>query len=468
MQFDSLLFLVFFLVVALVYHLLSSWRSKKGWILFSSYLFYASWRPELTILLLLSTVVDWNVARRIHQSQNRASRKGWLLVSLVTNLGFLGYFKYASFIDGNLISLASLLGFDINASQLDIILPIGISFYTFQTLSYTIDVYRRDLKPESNFINFALFVSFFPQLVAGPIVRAGQFLPQLIRERNITKERFSRGATLFVFGLFSKVVLADFFLAPVVDHVYSGTGLSTLDSLTAILGFSGQIYFDFSGYTSCALGLAIILGFTLPENFKSPYAAGGFSDFWERWHISLSSWLRDYLYISLGGNRKGRVKTLINLMITMLLGGLWHGAAWNYVMWGMLHGLYLIIEHTLLNRFPEYRNRMNSWLIRAITFALVSVSWIPFRSENIAQAQKVFLGLGNYNGSLIISQWQLALIVLIIGFMFVWQQITRTSSALQCYGEFPHWLKNIILGVALTSVYIAAKEESRAFIYFQF
>ncbi|MBL4583839.1 MAG: MBOAT family protein [Pseudomonadales bacterium] len=360
------------------------------------------------------------------------------------------------------------MGFDVNSTALDIILPIGISFYTFQTLSYTIDIYRKNIEPEQNILNFALFVSFFPQLVAGPIVRAGQFLPQLARERRITKERFSRGATLFVFGLFSKIVLADAFLSPIVDAVYSSENISAIDSLVAMLAFSGQIYFDFSGYTSCALGLAIILGFTLPENFKSPYAASGFSDFWERWHISLSSWLRDYLYISLGGNRKGRTRTLINLMITMLLGGLWHGAAWNYVAWGVLQGIYLLIEHTLLNRFPAFRTKMNCRWVRLLTFVLISLSWVPFRSENLDQTQSIFSGLGNYGDALVVSQWQVCVTLIIISLMLFWQNMTRSSNALSLYRSFPQWCKSLILSFSLIAIYIASKEDSRAFIYFQF
>ena len=275
----------------------------------------------------------------------------WLVVSLSVNLGLLGFFKYGTFLLDNFITFSELLGIPFTPAKPDIILPVGISFYTFQTLSYTLDIYFRKSRPWSSFLDYALFVTFFPQLVAGPIVRSSEFLPQCLTPRRATLERFSWGLILLVSGLFQKIVVADGLLAPIVEKVYD-TGMvpDTLSAWCGTLAFSGQIFCDFAGYSSCAIGVAMCLGFKIPDNFRSPYAAIGFSDFWGRWHISLSSWLRDYLYIPLGGNRKGAAGTYINLMLTMLIGGLWHGASWTFVFWGGLHGLYLAVERMFRTR----------------------------------------------------------------------------------------------------------------------
>ena len=468
MQFDSITFLIFFLVVALIYHALPGWREKKIWLVLVSCLFYAAWRPPLIILLAISIFVDWVAAANIARNERSAPRRFWLIVSLLINLGLLSYFKYIEWLTENLSTLSSIFEWQLDVPILNVLLPIGISFYTFQTLSYTIDVYRKRIPPAKSFLDFALFVSFFPQLVAGPIVRAAQFLPQLSRARIITRERLSRGLILFVFGLFAKVVLADAILAPVVDKVYAQQYIGFLDAWVTAFAFSGQIYFDFSGYTACALGIALVLGFTLPENFNAPYAAAGFSDFWRRWHISLSSWLRDYLYIPLGGSRHGRTRTLFSLMLTMFLGGLWHGAGWHFVIWGLLHGLYLALEHIGDKLWSGLRPFLGTLTGRLLVFVLVSLTWIMFRAENTEQAKTMFIALTGNGSANSLDLFNLITSSSVIVIMFLWQQYSRARSVHRIFSRWRTWLRSVILIFALVSIYVASRGDSRAFIYFQF
>ena len=334
MTFNSLTFALFFLVVLGLYQLPLSWRTKKGMLLCSSYLFYAAWNPPFVSLLVVSTVVDWVAGKRIYASRG-AVRNAWLLLSLCTNLGILAYFKYSPFLLNSFSELVAEVGIVFEPATAGIVLPIGISFYTFQTLSYSIDIYRRKLSPATSFLDYALFVTFFPQLVAGPIVRASEFLPQCLEPKRADSRQLGWGFILLTLGLFQKMILADHLFAPIADLIYGEpTRVSFATAWLGTLAFSGQIFFDFAGYSSCAIGAALCLGFALPDNFRYPYAAIGFSDFWGRWHISLSSWLRDYLYIPLGGNRHGRFNQAASLMLTMLIGGLWHGAAWTFMVWG--------------------------------------------------------------------------------------------------------------------------------------
>ncbi|MDX1665841.1 MAG: MBOAT family O-acyltransferase, partial [Saprospiraceae bacterium] len=345
MLFNSLGFLAFFAIVLALYYLPYAWKAKKLMLLVASYAFYALWNPPLILLLWISTIVDWMVGNRLYREENKSRRKMWLLLSLVVNLGFLGFFKYGGFLLENFTWMVNQMGANYQPLEWDIILPMGISFYTFQTMSYTLDMYFQRNKPARTFLDFALYVTFFPQLVAGPIVRSQELIPQFYEPKRATRQQFVWGIGLLTLGLFEKVVLADGLLAGTSDQVFgSDAPLATLDTWMGVLAFSGQIFFDFAGYSTCAIGIALTLGIVLPDNFRYPYAAIGFSDLWRRWHITLSTWLRDYLYIPLGGNRMGLGRTYVNLMITMLLGGLWHGAAWTFVAWGFLHGLYLSVE----------------------------------------------------------------------------------------------------------------------------
>ena len=347
MIFSDAEFWRFFAVVFLLYAILPH-RGQNWLLLGASYVFYGAWDWRFLGLLMFSTTADYGIGRALEASRDPVLRQRIVILSVMMNLTFLGFFKYFNFFTQSFIDLAQGLGFQPDPFTLSIALPVGISFYTFQSMSYTIDVYRGDLKPCRNFFDFALFVAFFPQLVAGPIVRATHLLPRVLAPRVLSWEDMGRGAVLCLTGLIKKIVIADG-LAPLVDTVYGGGSADPTGAQVAFAtwAFALQIYCDFSGYTDIARGVAKILGFELPVNFAQPYFATNPQEFWRRWHISLSTWLRDYLYISLGGNRGGRVKTYRNLFLTMLLGGIWHGAAWNYVLWGAYQGGLLCLHRVL-------------------------------------------------------------------------------------------------------------------------
>lgn len=397
MIFNSITFIVFFGAFLALWSLPFGWTTRRVILLVASYLFYASWNPPFVALLWLSTLVDYFAARWIASQQNPGPRRVALIISLVANLGMLGFFKYGGFLMENFQAALALAGVHYQPPKWGVILPLGISFYTFQTLSYTLDVYRRRIAPSRSFLNFALFVTFFPHLVAGPIMRPKDLLSQFSTPKRATQAMLFWGLALMTIGMFEKVVLADGFLSGPADQVFKAkAALQPLDAWTGVLAFAGQIFFDFSGYTTTAIGAALCLGFSLPQNFNAPYAAVGFSDFWRRWHISLSSWLRDYLYISLGGNRKGRLRTYANLMITMLLGGLWHGANWTFIAWGGLHGAYLAGERVLTERLGHHRvfhAAPFKLLAAALTFLLVCVAWVFFRAADFVQAWRILTSM---------------------------------------------------------------------------
>jgi alginate O-acetyltransferase complex protein AlgI len=398
MLFHSLPFLLFFLVVLALDRALPSWRVRKLMLLAASYLFYAAWNPPFVVLLWISTAVDWWVAKALHREEAPGKRRALLWVSLGVNLGLLGFFKYGTFAATNVGALAGLLGMPFDLTLPDIVLPVGISFYTFQTLSYTLDVYWRRAEPSKSLLDFALYVTFFPQLVAGPIVRATDFLPQAATPRRVPRDRFAFGLFLLTLGMFEKVVLADVLAAPAADAMFGWphSPVSPIDAWIGTLAFSTQIFCDFAGYSTCAIGTAMALGFEIPDNFRFPYAAVGLRDFWRRWHISLSTWLRDYLYIPLGGSRQGAGRTMVALMTTMLLGGLWHGAAWTFVVWGGLHGLYLVAERWLSRRFGErawVKSSGGRLFLGAITYLLVLVTWVFFRAPDLPRAGLILLAM---------------------------------------------------------------------------
>src|SRR5882757_2271475 len=310
MVFNSYTFVVFFVIMLLLHNLPISWKAKKVNLLLASYVFYAAWNPPFILLLWLSTVVDFFVGRALYTQKNKHKRRVLLVVSLIGNLGMLCFFKYGSFLLENFVHLTDVLGINFHPAKPNIILPAGISFYTFTTLCYTIDMYHRKSQPVRSLLDFSLFVTFFPHLVAGPIVRPHQLVPQFETPRQATQQQLMQGLFLLSLGLFMKVVLADTLLAATANTIFGfQRSLPGLDAWIGVLAFSGQIFFDFAGYSTCAIGVAMSLGFILPENFRYPYAAIGFADFWKRWHITLSSWLRDYLYIPLGGNRKTGFRT---------------------------------------------------------------------------------------------------------------------------------------------------------------
>ena len=380
MTFDSLFFIIFFLITLVAYYSASNWAVRKGVLLVASYFFYGIWNPPYVLLLLLSTIFTWTIGNKLIRSSNIHERKVLVMLGLIGSLGVLAYYKYSAFFIENLIDFLSTFGVSYQPPVLNILLPIGISFYTFQALSYVLDCYRGSQKESERLLDFALYVSFFPQLVAGPIVRTNEFLPQCKELRVVQISHFGWGVFLLILGLFMKVVLADAFLAPVVDKVYDGyLNINAMDTWVGVFAYSGQIYFDFAGYSTCAIGVAMCFGFGLPDNFRSPYASIGFSEFWKRWHISLSRWIRDYLYFSIGGNKDGESKEYRNLFVTMLIAGLWHGASWLFVLWGGIHGLFLVIEHFIKSRirFKFMPSLIVSLFLITLTFIIITLTWIP-------------------------------------------------------------------------------------------
>jgi alginate O-acetyltransferase complex protein AlgI len=383
MLFASAIFLYVFLPVFLaVYYLLPSSR-RALWITLASYVFYGWWRPDFVLLMWFSTALDFTCGARIERARARGSRgRRWLWASVVTNLGLLAYFKYANFGVDTLNAVLSRAGME-TIDWPAVVLPVGISFYTFQTMSYTIDVYRGTAPVVRSLSDFMCYVAMFPQLVAGPIVRYNTVAEQLV-ERTHTLSKFQRGVLAFQAGLAKKVLIADV-LAPVADQAFGAAGaLSTADAWLGTLAYAFQIYFDFSGYSDMAIGLGLMIGFRFPINFDQPYRAVSITDFWRRWHVSLSTFLRDYLYIPLGGNAKGRLRTYVNLSLTMLLGGLWHGAAWTFVVWGAYQGAWLIAERALGKRSPLASAPRFAQV--AFTFALACLGWVFFRAVDLPAA----------------------------------------------------------------------------------
>lgn len=389
MIFSSIEFIIFFALVLLgLIFLRNRNKARKTLLLAASWYFYAYWDWRFLGLILLSTIVDFWVGHQLGVTTNKKIRRRLLAASLVVNLGLLGFFKYYNFFIDSLRPLIKAIG--MHAETLDIILPVGISFYTFQTLSYTIDIYRKDMKPHGSLLDFALFVGFFPQLVAGPIVRASHFLPQLKEYRPITCANCYIGFQRFTYGLFKKIFIADR-LAIFSDYVFANAGaFDCVTTWLAAIAYSLQIYFDFSGYSDMAIGVARIMGYDLGENFNFPYLSKSPREFWRRWHISLSTWIRDYVYIPLGGSWKGPRRAYLNVFFAMLLCGLWHGPAWTFVAWGGGHGLALVGSHVLMH----YSDVAASSLKRAFgwfaTTFFVVLSWVLFRSEGFGKMSLMF------------------------------------------------------------------------------
>lgn len=501
MLFNSYTFIAFFLVLLALHNMRFSWTTKKVNLLLASYLFYAVWNPPFILLLWISTLVDFFIGKKLYYEENRFKRKLLLIGSLAANLGMLGYFKYGGFLLDNFVALCAAVGIDYQAAPPNIILPVGISFYTFQTLSYTLDMYKRKSPPEKSMLDFSLFVTFFPQLVAGPIVRPNELLPQFKIPRVATRQQMLNGLFLLSLGLFMKVVLADSMLSNPSDTVFgSSSTLLPLDAWLGVLAFSGQIFFDFAGYSTCAIGIASCLGFSLPDNFRYPYAAVGFSDFWRRWHITLSTWLRDYVYVPLGGNRKGVSRTYINLMLTMLLGGLWHGASWTFVVWGALHGIYLCVERLfrkkekktgnletdeVVETYPEaipvatakaslapaflYSRNTRRFFAALLTFFLINVTWVFFRSQDFATAWRLLGSMFNLNeGSTpVLTNLAMIKVTVIITLLFISHWLLRNTSVLAVAARMKWWSVGLVWAF-LVIMLMLSQESSSSFIYFQF
>ena len=469
MLFPTITFAVFLTLVLAVHTvLLQRPTAWKATMLLASYAFYGWWDWRFLSLIWISTIVDFVAGQAIHATSDRGRRRLYLWCSLGTNLGMLGFFKYADFFVESFVDLLGDLGLNVSAGPLGIILPVGISFYTFQTMSYSLDVHRGVLEPTDKLLDFALFVGFFPQLVAGPIVRARDFLAQLASDDRSPIDT-GRATRLILGGLFKKMVLADVLATRLVDGVFADPGGATgLETLLAVYGYALQIYGDFSGYSDIAIGIALLLGFRFPMNFDQPYRALSLRDFWQRWHISLSSWLRDYLYIGLGGNRRGRARTLRNLMATMLLGGLWHGAGWTFVLWGALHGLGLVVERVVADSVGEGRpGRIGRAVHAVLTFHLVCAAWVFFRAVDLERALEVFAALGGSWTSAPGLTWGVAALLLVGAGT---QVVTpgRLDGVWERAGRLPVAVQAVGITVAILSFDALGPDGVAPFIYFAF
>ena len=473
MLFNSLTFVVFFAVVVTAYWSIRSWNTRKNLLVVASYIFYGAWNPPFAALLFSTTGMDFWLGSRIAKAKAGHSRRVWLVASVCMNLSMLGFFKYGNFLLENFRWLLARIGVIYHPPHLDILLPVGISFYTFHSLSYTLDIYRGVLQPTKSLRDFVLAVSFFPQLVAGPIVRAGDFLPQLVTAPGLRVGQFLWGLLLMTLGLFEKIVLADTMLAGSADRIFSYAGpLIALDSWMGVMAFAGQIFFDFAGYSICAIGAALCLGFHLKDNFRFPYAAIGFSDFWRRWHISLSTFLRDYLYIPLGGNRVGWTRAAINLVIVMFLGGLWHGAAWTFVVWGLLHGSYLVIEHAsraLVGNKAWTDTFAVKLLLGLVTYAAVCIAWVFFRSSDFTIATRMLRGMFGWHahGDAILSTREMLQVGIVTFFMILVHWSLRESNIETAVTRLPRWIVTTAWALMACAI-ILTQGNSNAFIYFQF
>ncbi len=473
MLFNSFIFIAFFVVIYCFYLVLGRYhRAQNYLLLIASYIFYGYWDIRFLSLLLISTGIDYWVGRQLESTSNVRSRRIFLALSVVANLSILGFFKYFNFFLESATHLLSIAGLNPNPITLNIILPVGISFYTFQTLSYSIDVYRGRISATNNILDFALFVSFFPQLVAGPIERASTLLPQISNPRALNIDQINAGIFLILWGYFKKLAIADN-VGEVADTIFENyTAYQGLDLLIGALAFTIQIYGDFSGYSDIARGLAKLMGFDLMVNFNLPYFATNPSNFWARWHISLSTWFRDYVYIPLGGNRSGAIATYRNLVITMILCGLWHGAAWNFILWGAFHGV-LLISYRIAQ---PYVTQAIKWLnipsllmafIGMITmFGLTNIGWILFRSANISQIVYMVTHLGfSFSSETFDFAYDVLFFSLPLYGVQLYQFLTQDLLILT---KLNAWLRIPVYSCILAAIVVFSNRDRSEFIYFQF
>lgn len=472
--FSSGLFLFLFFFFTFFYNILKKRPTGKIiYVTLFSYYFYYMSSGLFFLLLALTTTVDFTLASFMAKAKTKERRKLFLILSICFNLGMLCFFKYTNFFGDIFASLINqpFKGFNI-------ILPVGISFFTFQSMSYTIDVYRKNITPLKRWVDYAFYVSFFPQLVAGPIVRAKDFIPQIHKPTFVSKEMFSRGVFLIIIGLFKKAIISDYISVNFVDRIFDNPGMfGGLEILFGLYGYAIQIYCDFSGYSDMAIGIALLLGFHFNTNFNSPYKAQNITDFWRRWHISLSSWLRDYLYISLGGNRKGKVRTYVNLIITMLLGGLWHGAALRYILWGAAHGIALAAHkfyRTLLPKrdntyvVPRWRRVVNI----LITFHFVVFVWILFRSKDMELAQTLFTRLfTHFHPEIIwtfIKGYAPTIILMITAILLHFSSDKLEAKTQKMFVYIPLVVKALIIVGLIVFIFQIKSADVQPFIYFDF
>jgi len=467
-MFNSTFFLFFFIVILVFYPLVANKVKTRTWyLMLISLYFYYKTSGAFVILLILTSLVNFGLGSLIYKSRSKGAKRGYLLLSLLWNLGTLGYYKYTNFIFQTINQV-----FGGQLPMLDIFLPVGISFFTFQTWSYTLDIYFGKLKPLHSFKDFTFFVSFFPQLVAGPIVRASYFIPQIRKNIYLNKDTIARALVLIFAGLLKKGVIADYLSINFVDRVFENPALfSGVENLLGVYAYALQIYCDFSGYSDIAIGLAALLGFQLPVNFLSPYRATSVTDFWRRWHISLSTWLRDYLYIPLGGNRKGKARQYLNLMVTMLLGGLWHGASWNFVVWGGMHGLALAFDKLVLG-FKFMQTKAMKAISVVITFNFICFCWIFFRAHDFATSwlilNRIFTA---FNGGIFwqwLTEYRIVAILIGAGFAFHWMPDSYELGFEKLLRKTPIVVQSLLLAVVIWILFQARSADIQPFIYFQF
>ena len=474
--FNSGLFLYMFVAFAAGYLLLRRADSLRILyvIAFSLYFYYKS-SGIYFLLLLFSAVADYLIAHAIDSSQSNRERKGWVTLSVVINLGMLAYFKYTNFF----IEMAnSLVGEGFLQFQ-NIFLPVGISFFVFQSMSYTIDVYRGTLRPLNRFFDYLFYLSFFPQVLAGPIVRARDFLPQIRKPLMVTRQMFGVGVSLILVGLIKKAIISDYISLNFVDRIFDEPALySGFECLMGIYGYALQIYCDFSGYSDMAIGIALLLGFKFPKNFDAPYKSATITEFWRRWHISLSNWLRDYLYISLGGNRKGRWRTYLNLLITMVLGGLWHGAAVRFILWGALHGVALAVHKLWLEVVPGSKAlgkdmtpvmRVLGWFL---TFNIVCLGWLLFRAEDMQIVHLMLYQIFHSFSPQIIPQviegYKVVFGFIVLGYMMHFMPEKIDQDMVRKVGSASFWWQVAMIVAVVWCVMQIKSSDIQPFIYFQF
>lgn len=470
--FNSPLFLGLFFFFYLFYVLLGNAKhflSRRLYLIVFSLFFYYKAGHNYYILLMACAVLTHWMSRLMYEEDVPWRRKLLMGIIVVANLGVLTYYKYTNFFIKNINKIA-----DTQWELFDLILPIGISFFVFEAISYAVDLYRRQMEPAKSTLDFCFYITFFPKLVAGPIIRAKDFLPQMYEKLTLTKIQAGNALYLIILGLIKKAVISDYISINFVGRVFDEPLLySPFETLMAVYGYALQIYCDFSGYSDMAIGLALLMGFTIPPNFETPYKSQSITEFWRRWHISLSSWLRDYLYISLGGNRKGKIRTYINLFLTMLIGGFWHGASWTYVVWGALHGTMLVVERFFKGLFKLPKNPIISFFQIVFTFHFVAFCWIFFRAQTFELAGEVITNVGRLTysweeWSAIFKGYQNVFILVAIGYVLHFLPEKLTSRVKYYFSVSPLILKAIVMAFAFWLVYATASSGPQPFIYFQF
>ncbi len=474
MTFDSLTFALFLAIVFPVYALLRSWPSRKNVLLVASCVFYGSWNPFFLLLLAFTTVFDWWAAQRIYATVDVRKRRLWVWASVAASLTLLGYFKYAQFFANTVIEWFALFGVTYKPIDLGIVLPLGISFYTFESISYIVDVYKKRIEPTKSLRDYALFMTFFPHLVAGPIMRFADFNAQTVSPRTVTSDGVALGAYMLIGGLFLKIVGADHIFAPISDIVFAADYKAGFVAAWAgAFSFSMQVYCDFAGYSLAALGIAKMFGFHLPPNFESPFASVGIAELWTRWHISLSNWLRDYVFNPLGHYRKGRLRGYINVMITFTACGFWHGAAWHFVAWGAMHGVFLVAERLLKDSIGDWKvwdMKPVRWCLALLTFALFSLAVVYFRAPTLGVAWErtiAMFGLGLKDAATLI--WNGDAKVFVVGLLIglavqAWLKSRKGWEWLPAIA----WPWRVALLSLMSLAIVLSPGKTNAFIYFQF